>query len=228
MADRLLWANVESNGLKYRSRHTVLEVAWCITDMGLSQLSPIRTMMTEWRPPTSPDLHAPVPGDEDWETSAAVPQVVRDMHDLSGLAAEWPTRVHVEAEAVEDLIKNDLGLTNTGAGEVYLAGAGVSHFDQGLLALHMPSLAPKDEGGRLHYRCFDVSVASLVLGIDLSVVLGAPERLWEIKGAVPTIDGLLDVGQAQPHRAGPDVATGLVQARALRWKAALDSPVQLG
>jgi oligoribonuclease (3'-5' exoribonuclease) len=228
MADRLLWLDFETNGLQYLSNHTALEVAWTITDMGLSQLSPLRTMMIDWRPPTSPELHAPVPGDEDWETSPAVVQVVRDMHDLSGLAAEWPNRVHVTAEAVEDLINNDLAATDTGAGAIYLAGAGVSHFDQGLLALHAPSLAPKDAGGRLHYRCFDVSVASLVLGIDLSVVLGAPKIFWSITGAVPTVEGLLDLHVARPHRAGPDVATGLIQARALRWKAGLDSPIQLG
>jgi oligoribonuclease (3'-5' exoribonuclease) len=228
MSDRLLWADFETNGLLYKHRHTALEVAWTITDMTLEQLCPLRTLMIDWRPPTSPEMHAPVPGDEDWETSAFVAQVVRDMHDLSGLTAEWPDRVHVEAGSVEDLINNDLGVTNTGAGAVYLAGAGVSHFDQGLVALHMPSLAPKDAGGRLHYRCFDVSVASLVLGIDLSVVLGAPEHLWKISGAVPTIEGLLDVGQARPHRAAADVATSLVQARALRWKTGLDSPIQLG
>jgi oligoribonuclease (3'-5' exoribonuclease) len=216
MADRLLWFDAETNGLKYRSRHTVLEVAWTITDMSLSQLCPIRTVMTEWRPPTSPDLHAPVPGDEDWETSAGVPQVVRDMHEQSGLTHEWTRRVHVEAEAVEDLIKNDLGITNTGAGEVYLAGAGVSHFDQGLVALHMPDLGPKDDGGRLHYRCFDVSVAALVLGRGLDVLPGVVKTAWAVIGAVPTVDGLLDLDQARPHRAAVDVATGLIQARALR------------
>jgi len=218
MADRLLWLDAETNGLLYRHRHTALEVAWTITDMKLEQLSPLRTLMIDWRPPTSAECHAPVPGDEDWETSAFLEQVVRDMHEQSGLTAEWPTRVHVEAGSVEDLINNDLGVTNTGPGEIYLAGAGVSHFDQGLTALHMPSLAPKDAGGRLHYRCFDVSVASLVMGTSLAAIMTeVPKVCWAITGAVPTREGLLDLERVRPHRAAADAATAIVQARALRY-----------
>lgn len=243
MSDRLLWFDAETTGLKYRTQDVVLEVAWVITDMELNQLSPLHRVSTEWRPPTSHELHRPVPGSNDWSEAGGVHGTVLEMHRQSGLAAEWPDRVHVEAEAVGELITNDLGVTRDGDGEVYLAGAGVSHFDQRLLAMHVPSLAPKDEGGRLHYRCFDVSVAALVFGApSMSVASmrelhGVPPQVdgglllcpcLAIDGPVPTFNGLLVLDSIAPHRAADDVALTVAYARALRSTIPLDSPVQLG
>lgn len=240
MADRLLWFDGETTGLKYKSQDVILEVAWTLTDMYLNQLSPLRSYYTEWLPPTSPELHRPVPGSEDWAERGGVHAAVLEMHDRSGLTLEWPNRVHVGADAVQDLILNDLGVTRSGVGEVYLAGAGVSHFDQGLVALHMPALAPKDDGGRLHYRCFDTSVADLVLGIDSREVLTAyGKQGWftqarthsclALDAPVPlSAGGLIDLSAVVPHRAASDVALALVGARALRFKLGLDSPAQLG
>lgn len=240
MADRLLWFDAETTGLKYKTRDVVLEVAWLLTDMRLNQLSPLRCYATEWRPPTSPELHRPVPGSDDWTDMGGVHSAVLEMHQESGLAAEWPRRVKVGPDAVQGLILNDLGVTRESLGEVHLAGAGVSHFDQGLVALHMPTLAPKDDGGRLHYRCFDTSVADLVLGIDSREVLAAyGKEGWftesrthsclKLDAPVPlSSGGLLNLSAIVPHRAASDVALALAGARALRFKLGLDSPVQLG
>lgn len=239
MTDRLLWADFETTGLKYKTRDVVLEVAWTITDMRLEQLSPLRSYAVEWRPPTSPELHRPVPGSDDWTDMGGVHAAVLEMHEESGLAAEWPYRVKVGADAVQGLILNDLGVTRESLGEVHLAGAGVSHFDQGLMSLHMPALAPKDEGGRLHYRCFDTSVADLVLGIDSREILAdyhGPGHTHTFECACLKLDapvplsnnGQLDVTAVVPHRAASDIALALAGARALRFKLGLDSPVQLG
>lgn len=240
MTDRLLWADFETTGLKYKTRDVVLEVAWLITDMRLNQLSPLRSFCTEWRPPTSRELHRPVPGSDDWTDMGGVHAAVLEMHEESKLAAEWPHRVKVDRDAVANLIMNDLGVTRDGDGEVHLAGAGVSHFDQSLLALHIPMLAPKDEGGRLHYRCFDTSVADLVLGMDSRELLADYAKLgWftearthgclNLDAPVPlSTGGRLDLAAVVPHRAASDVALALAGARALRFKLGLDSPIKLG
>lgn len=238
--DRLLWADAETTGLKYKVHDSVLEFAWAVTDMELNLLGPIRKVMTEWRPPTARTLHRALPGDPEWLGGPSAPlDVVRDMHRISGLTAAWPSRVHVSAVAVQDLILNDLGITGDGTGAVHLAGAGVSHFDQGLIALHMPLLAPKDDGGRLHYRCFDTSVAALVMGTTVAGALaefhgpngthvGTDCGCLKVRGAVPVTDDLLDLSLLTEHRAASDVAWGLASARAMRAKVGLDSPIQLG
>jgi oligoribonuclease (3'-5' exoribonuclease) len=239
MADRLLWFDAETTGLKYKTRDVVLEVAWTLTDMYLKQISPLRSYFTEWRPPTSPELHRPVPGSDDWTDMGGVHAAVLEMHEQSRLAAEWPFRVHVGADAIQGLILNDLGVTRMASGEVYLAGAGVSHFDQSLVALHMPALAPKDDGGRLHYRCFDTSVADLVTGIDSRAILAdyhGPGHTHTFHCSCLKLDGPeplslnehLDLSAVVPHRAASDVALALVGARALRYSLGLDSPLQLG
>jgi oligoribonuclease (3'-5' exoribonuclease) len=166
----LLWFDAETGGLDLRNDN-VLEVAWTITDHNGEQLSPLRQHLTHLVPPGSDRPHVHPANSQDWHNRA--PALVQDMHERSGLSAAWrdcyPYLVTSDALLIEECIRLDLAGADDaqrrrGNGPVtrnYLAGAGVSHFDHELLAIHMPTLAGR--GGILHYRDIDVSVALCTL-----------------------------------------------------------------
>lgn len=244
MTERLLFIDYETTGLEWRTRDVVLEVAWTVTDMGLTQLCAIRQAFVAWAPPGDLGSRCALPVEKAWyhDGSTSPSEVVREMHEKSGLAREWSRAVPglQLARTIEERILEDLAFAAEGdePSTVYMAGAGVSHFDQDLTALHMPRLAPRDQGGGLHYRTFDVSVAGMVLSggsVDilqaLTVGHGNPFcRCLCMRGDCEAImGGVLRLDGVIPHRAADDVATSLAYARMIRGRqAALDSPRQLG
>lgn len=232
MSDRLLWLDFEATGLKYRTRDSVLEVAWTVTDMDLNQLTGIRQRFVRWLPPASGQRITALPNEPAWETSEFGPaDVVREMHETSGLADEWTRAIYSAPGDVGQAIADDLARAHTGDDDkVYLAGAGVSHFDQDLLGLHVPEFARMDDGGRLHYRTFDVSVGAMTAGLRHSVEAASVIDLLAISRVRHRRDGItlmrgdckaavsgnLDLHSVRAHRAADDVAVALAYARALR------------
>lgn len=230
----LLWLDFEATGLHPMERDVILEAAWTITDANLSQITPLRSRFTR----LEPQEHmvgpiAPVPSEDDWHSMRVAP-VVREMHDKSGLAEQWAAawdgmasadwwRVIRNGEALEQMISNDIGeaLDYKDEGtEIMLAGLGVSHFDQNVLAYHCPRLAPTP-AGRLHYATFDPSVAGRVLKApkcDRALITELIEN-----GLVddPSISGEFadyDPRQLVEHRAADDVVMGLLYAQWLRGR----------
>jgi oligoribonuclease (3'-5' exoribonuclease) len=166
----LLWFDAETGGLDL-DNDNVLEVAWTVTDHDGNQLTPLRQHLVHLTPPGSdrPDVH---PANAfAWVNRA--PALVQEMHERSGLAAQYraayPHMVTTDASLIEESIRLDLEAAtrahaargDTPVSRSYLAGAGVSHFDHELLAIHTPQLAGR--GGLLHYRDIDVSVALCTL-----------------------------------------------------------------
>lgn len=229
MTERLLFLDYESTGLEWRTKDVVLEIAWTVTDMDLTQLSPIRQAFVAWVSPHC-EVRSALPGEPWWNGSGpnSPSEVVRDMHDVSGLAKEWADASYLPARVIEQRILDDLAFT-AGSDEpptVYMAGAGVSHFDQDLTTLHMPRLAPRGQGGTLHYRTFDTSVAAMVLGVPMD----AHAALSEVHSEGPqqcsclrmqgeceaVMSGDLVLSGVTPHRAADDVAVSLAYARMFR------------
>lgn len=234
MEERLLWIDYETTGLLWRTRDCVLEVAWTVTDIYLEQLCAIRQAYVAWAPPGSLGTRCSLPVEAAWSGGhpTSPTEVVRDMHEQSGLTRAW---AHAEkglqlCTTVEERILSDLVMT-AGSDEpptIYMAGAGVSHFDQDLTTLHMPRLAPVGEGGKLHYRTYDVSVANLVLGHGSRDILTTLKDVHEVgtrcqclrmQGECEAIvGGVLRLDGVIPHRAADDVATSLAYARWLRHR----------
>jgi oligoribonuclease (3'-5' exoribonuclease) len=166
----LLWFDAETGGLDLRNDN-VLEVAWTITDHNGIQLTPLRQHFTHLIPPGSDRPHVHPANSRDWHDRA--PALVQDMHQRSGLTFAYqhcyPHLVTTDAALLEESIRLDLDVAaetqrrrgNTPVTRTYLAGAGVSHFDHELLAIHTPKLGGRD--GTLHYRDIDVSVALCTL-----------------------------------------------------------------
>ena len=232
MSEFLLWADFETTGLDVNDL-TALEVSWTVTNADLVQLTPLRsrfcaiaTGRTGLIEPTTAGPHFV------WSNGAEVRQVVTSMHRMSGLMKEWlaaPEFARLRTPSdLERLVHDDLaaaGVVTTD--KVYLAGAGVSHFDALLLkAMGVLSL--------LHYRQADVSSAITLLGIDApknpeeleklvaDVVPGGsdPAHFWRLQ-TDHTTSGLVGKelivpGHLVEHRAAPDVAFSLVLARVLR------------
>lgn len=232
MSDCLLWADFETTGLKFRIEDSVLEVAWTVTDLQLNQLTEIRQRFVKWAPPSLVARHTPLPGTPGWED---VNEVVHALHGTSGLTDEWTKAIYSEPNDVGQTIADDLTEAHvSGDDKIHLAGAGVSHFDQELLGLHVPEFARHDDGGRLHYRTFDVSVGAMVAGPGYSVgtsglinLLAEPgvrrqrDSVTVMRGECPAVaSGNLDLYAVREHRAADDVAVALAYARALRvWVA---------
>lgn len=232
MADDLfLFLDFETTSLDPMTT-TVLEIGWTVTGPDLVQRTPLRSRFAAL---TAASMRpAVVPGDRTgW---AEVAQVVRDMHRESGLVDEWRSAPELSRlTQVADLSRvlvDDLLAAGWVGGKrdiVYLAGAGVSHYDQAVIgalgALRKPSLEPI-----LHYRTADSSVAATLLGVEM------PKTPYELgtlvdKYAAPGVldldtdgttrrlafpDGTINVAELRNHRAADDVAFSLVFARCLR------------
>jgi oligoribonuclease (3'-5' exoribonuclease) len=170
MSVLLLWFDAETGGLDLHNDN-VLEVAWTITDHNGLQLTPLRQHLTHLVPPGSDRPHVHPANSQDWRNRA--PVLVQDMHEQSGLTSAYqrcyPHLVTTDAALLEESVRLDLDVAaetqrqrgGTPVTRAYLAGAGVSHFDHELLAIHTPKLGGRD--GALHYRDIDVSVALCTL-----------------------------------------------------------------
>lgn len=182
--DLYFWFDCETSGLD-PNRDTVLEVAWCFTDERLRMVSPLRQRYTTiMAKPTGRDGRRPAdqahrlldPSDEaNWHDGAYISPVARQMHDDSGLREAWmraaqasPRSILTHSRDLFRLVADDLDLIEaTSADRLVLAGAGVSHFDDSVLAEAFDRLYPRRpviDGlgsplGPWHYRCFDTSVS---------------------------------------------------------------------
>jgi hypothetical protein len=180
--DLYFWFDCETTGLNPH-RDTVLEVAWCFTDERLRQLTPLTQRYTKLtakatgregrRPVFQPRLLDP--SDEaNWHDNDYISPVARQMHEDSGLREAWmraaqdnPRRVLTHSRDLFRLVAEDLdSLAATSDDRLVLAGAGVSHFDDSVLAEVFERFYPRRpviDGsgsplGRWHYRCFDTSI----------------------------------------------------------------------
>jgi hypothetical protein len=236
----LLWLDFETTGLSPLEEDTVLEAGWMITNGDLDQLTPLRQRYTRLDPyldaPRSRDEpRTPLPGSDDWENGLGVSPAVREMHQRSGLEASWKEAheqffgesLNLEKSSVEGLRFIDSGValqeailgdvasavTRYGPALIHLAGAGVSHFDQEALAYHCPRL-----GRMLHYRAFDTSVATQVLGVPKipaeDLIERAPKIHINMAGAEKPLP--LTPESAPEHRATGDVLRSYVTALLLR------------
>jgi oligoribonuclease len=132
MNDRIVWVDCEMTGLDLHS-DALVEVAALVTDGSLNVLGDGVDLVI--RPP-DPAL-------------AAMPEVVRAMHESSGLLDAIPhgtTLAEAEATLLE-YVRSELPV----ARKAPLAGNTV-FVDRGFLARDMPEFE-----AHLHYRCIDVS-----------------------------------------------------------------------
>lgn len=235
MTDYYLWFDAETSDLNLADL-TVFEAGWTVTDAQLQQLTPLRSALLNI--PTGPDLptlHWP---------ADLLPEVVADMHEASGLRAEWEAASTLvdSVEGLDALLQKDLASARCGEEDkLFLAGAGVGHYDHPLLGVLGSSIHPK-----LHYRSADVSSALQVFGLPAPKSPKQLERLWEavedpggyaedamellelavdastsrLTTVIPSgyLEGSerLDFGAVREHRAADDVAFALVVARCYR------------
>lgn len=181
------WFDAETSGLDPYAT-TVLEVGWCFTNEALELLTPLRQRFAKVQsPPSSRSAHSrfytigyPVDPSDDSSWHEDMPELVRNMHTDSGLRTEWiktatahPHRLIDHAHGLLYLVREDLDRIGfTTSDRLVLAGAGVSHFDDSVLAEVFAEFYPRRPilpGGeqwpaRWHYRCFDTSVAVMVAG----------------------------------------------------------------
>jgi oligoribonuclease len=132
MNDRIVWVDCEMTGLDLRN-DALVEVAALVTDGALNVLGDGVDLVI--RPPD--------------EALNAMPDVVRAMHEASGLLEEIPGGISLaEAEAtLLAYVRSELPV----ARKAPLAGNTV-FVDRGFLARDMPEFE-----AHLHYRCIDVS-----------------------------------------------------------------------
>lgn len=165
----MLWMDCESTGLLTDPRMpTTLEWSWTVTDPPGEQLSLLRQVFTAI--PTSGATVVPGavncdsegnPGVVRWPGDDYPIQLVRDMHDKSGLTEEWvttylkrPHRVLYPGAELDRLLLDTIyedGLADRNT-RIYLAGAGVAHMEHRILPLICPRVADL-----LHYHVVDVS-----------------------------------------------------------------------
>lgn len=183
------WFDCETSGLD-PNRDTVLEVAWCFTDEHLRLISPLRQRFTkimaratgrDGRRAADQRSRILDPTDESsWHDNSYISPVARQMHEESGLRAAWFDTCEANLRSILThprdlfrLVAEDLNLIGaTNQDRLVLAGAGVSHFDDSVLAEAFDGLYPRRpviDGGTSalaswHYRCFDTSVALFVCG----------------------------------------------------------------
>lgn len=170
MTDFHLWIDFESTGLNPQ-RDAVLEVGWTITDTDLRMLTPLRSRLALINPE---NVHF----DPDHESWNGLNEVVRTMHETSGLRDDlfetWATprlshSLLTQPRDFERLLLEDLaaiGFDWASGDKLVVSGAGVSHFDVHLLAQHWPELFPllPGQGDVATYWQYDTSVAWRVLG----------------------------------------------------------------
>ena len=133
MADLLVWIDCEMTGLDL-GKDALIEVAALVTDPDLNVLGDGVDLV----------IHA------DDEALAGMPEVVRDMHEKSGLTEEVRKSVVTLAEA-EDRVLEYVASFVKDPRTAPLCGNSIAT-DRGFLARDMPRL-----DAHLHYRMIDVS-----------------------------------------------------------------------
>ncbi|MFI6823985.1 oligoribonuclease [Micromonospora sp. NPDC050187] len=133
MADLLVWIDCEMTGLDL-GRDALIEVAALVTDPDLNVLGDGVDVV----------IHA------DEEKLAGMPDIVRTMHEKSGLTEEVRRSAVTLAEA-EDLVLEYVTSFVKDPRTAPLCGNSIAT-DRGFLARDMPRL-----DGHLHYRMIDVS-----------------------------------------------------------------------
>jgi hypothetical protein len=171
----LLFVDFESTSLDVDSA-TLLEVAWCITNLDGTQRTPLRSRYLMIAPDGVDAVH---PGRNGMGLSKWFPAGgQRDallMAEESGLYADWlacPTAVRIDdARELQRLILDDLLLVCDQGHEdpdpdpqqswppetVHLCGAGAARYDFSLLALHCPGVIRPGARYPVHYRPVDTS-----------------------------------------------------------------------
>jgi hypothetical protein len=250
-----LWLDFESTGLNPRT-DTILEAAWTVTDEDLVMRTPLRSRLCVIDPPaTRRAKKGFAVGDRqndnegDWADPKKISQFVREMHEQSGLrdALEFSVsdpieslRVLFTADDLARLIREDLAAVgyNRFSNRLILSGAGVSHFDNRVLNVHLPEMFPLEGNGSAGYAYWqhDVSTAKRALGPAWSALWsaaqkepsGSPLYSWERPPRIGTEvfphlttsldDGRLAFTLDAPilHRAADDVIAALVDGRVLR------------
>jgi oligoribonuclease len=165
------------------------------------------------------EIHA-----QDWIVRPArghldqMPDVVRDMHQYSGLLAALATGRSSLCEHVDVDISNALDEHRLVDHQFILAGSGVGHFDSRWIRLHLPKTARQ-----LTYWTIDVGVLrrflEFVVGVDLGEPPDKPHRALD--------DARLHLDEARRYRsmvAGAFAAAVVVEdvlpsvdARRARW-----------
>ncbi len=250
MTEFLLWFDCETTGLD-PDELTVLEVAWTVTNADLVQLTPLRQRYTRLGPGRGSRAGTFSPFDNTWEGGHFMSDVVADMHKNSGLRDQWraackrnPRSILTSGRALETLILEDVDAVAAADDRVVLAGAGVSHFDNHVLAKHCPGLQgslpvqPTDPRPMAYYT-IDSSVAWRALGKpDTSEVRGWRDDPFRTRHAEVGVDQrgdatgrlirsgcdcrddccdvVFDLDAVIEHRAADDVVKALVDLRRLR------------
>lgn len=247
------WVDFETTGLNPWT-DTVLEAAWCFTDSDLRMVTPLRQRFAKVMAPPSGRFEAvgqrighpfdPL-DEEDWQTPELIRPLVREMHEASGLRKDWWDISESNSRSIithprdfyrlvaEDM--DEAGITKDD--KLVLSGAGVSHFDDGVLTEVFDEFYPRRPvAGQWHYRIFDTSVALWVAGgraevdnlfanddVDDKLLLTCEqgvnaniEHLVVLESANPRT-WLFMRQAAKPHRAADDVMFSLTDARALRY-----------
>ncbi|WP_461157829.1 oligoribonuclease [Saccharopolyspora tripterygii] len=133
MNDRLVWIDCEMTGLEL-GKDALIEIAALVTDADLNILGEGVDIV----------IHA------DDEVLAGMPEVVRDMHDRSGLTEEVRASTVTLAQAEQQVLEF-IRQYVPDARSAPLAGNSIAT-DRGFIARDMPEL-----DAHLHYRMVDVS-----------------------------------------------------------------------
>lgn len=182
----LLWCDLETTGDEPRGiGASILEVGIVVT--AGPELNVLAEASMLIRPPGGRGEH-----DRMW---AGMPQVVRDMHEKSGLwhaATNSPDAwtIYDADLAIGRWLRDELHLLDDGP--IALAGAGVSHLDLPWIKAHMPRLAS----------------SVLYWPMDISPL----RRLLQYAGRDDLIDLARDV-DAKPHRALADARLHVAEGR---------------
>ncbi|MBE9374442.1 oligoribonuclease [Saccharopolyspora sp. HNM0983] len=133
MNDRLVWIDCEMTGLDL-GKDSLIEIAALVTDADLNILGQGVDIV----------IHA------DDDALSGMPDVVRDMHERSGLTAEVRRSAVSLADAEQQVLEHIRQFVPEGR-SAPLAGNSIAT-DRGFIARDMPEL-----DGYLHYRMVDVS-----------------------------------------------------------------------
>lgn len=258
-----LFIDFETTGL-HPQADTVLEAGWVITDDTFVMLTPLRSRLTRIAPdrdnrpflPEHPLIKNGIHAFRMTDHAAFLPDVVREMHLASGLVDD-----HEDAERDDDmsvlthprdferLIMEDLvaaGFQRAKGDKLVISGAGVSHFDVNVMAVHWPEMFPLMPGpdDLAAYWQHDTSVAWRTLGKTVESAIRARVPLlsdfapgdqhwssfWSLFTAEAPADpdashlvrvrddgwAVLDRSAVRRHRAADDVVASLLDARMLR------------
>lgn len=258
-----LFIDFETTGLNPQA-DTALEAGWVITDDTFVMLTPLRSRLMRITPdrsrqPFLPEHPLVKNGVYDFrmtEHVAYLSDAVRNMHLESGLVDD-----HEDAERGEDmsvlthprdferLIMEDLiavDFQRAKGDKLVISGAGVSHFDVNVMAVHWPEMFPlmPERYDLTTYWQHDTSVAWRTLGEHVENAIRARVPLlsdlapgdehwspfWSLFTAEAPADpdaghlvGVREDGWAvlyrdnvRRHRAADDVVASLLDARMLR------------